>query len=321
MKDSASSIARLDAPFKGIVFLIAGVSVFSLQDVAIKWMSPDYPVHEIVFVRSLVAIAPILLIVRFEGGLSSLRTRRPLMHLFRSCAMLMAYTCFYMGLAALPLADPVALFFSVPLFVTALSVPLLGEKVELSQWLAVSIGFLGVLVMLRPGAGMLDLATVLPVAAAFCYAAVAVVTRRLGTTDSASSMAFYCMVFYVVASAVVGFVVGDGDFAGGRHASLEFLFRAWIFPSSSDLALMTFCGLIAAFGYYFLSQAYRVARASTVAPFEYIGLPFAVIWGYVFWKEIPNHHAITGAALVVGTGLYLVRREARRSPSGLRHSG
>jgi drug/metabolite transporter (DMT)-like permease len=226
--------------------------------------------------------------------------------------MLLAYTFFYLALAALPLANTVALFFSVPLFVTALSVPLLGEKVELSRWLAVFIGFLGVLIMLRPGAGMVDLATVLPVAAAFCYATGAVVTRQLGTTDSASSMAFYCTVFYIMASAVVGLAIGDGDFAVGGHASLQFLLRAWVFPSFPDLALMTLCGLIAGFGYYFLSQAYRVARASTVAPFEYIALPLAVIWGYAFWKNTPNVHTITGAALVVGTGLYLLHQEASR---------
>jgi drug/metabolite transporter (DMT)-like permease len=310
MKHLASQIERPDAPIKGIIFVIVGVSVFSLHDVAIKWMSPDYAVHEIIFVRSLVAIVPILFIIRFEGGLFSLRTRRPLMHLLRSCAMLMAFTCYNLALAALPLAETLALFFSAPLFVTALAVPLLGEKVELSRWLAVFIGFLGVMIILRPGAAMVDLTALLPVMAAFLYAIVVMVTRRLGVTDSGSSMAFYSTVLYLIAAAMVGLAVGKGTFAVSEHASVQFLLRAWVFPVWPDIALMMLCGLLAAFGFYFLSQAYRVAEASAVVPFEYIGLPLAVMWGYIFWDDLPDGYTIMGSALVVGAGLYVLHRQA-----------
>jgi drug/metabolite transporter (DMT)-like permease len=312
MKESAFVKARLDEPFKGVLFVIAGVSVFLLQDVAIKWMSPNYPMYEIVFVRSLVAIPPILLIARLEGGLSLLRTRRPWMHLLRSSVMLMAYTTYYLALAALPLADTVALFFSGPLFVTALSVPFLGETVRLDRWLAVLVGFLGVMIMLRPGAGMVDPAAFLPILAAFSYAIVAIVTRRLGTTEAGSSMAFYSTVVYLMAGGVLGAALGDRTWAGGGHASLQFLLRPWVLPSGPDLALMGLCGVVAAFGLYALSQAYRVARVSTVAPFEYTGLPMAVLWGYVFWKDLPDGYTITGAVLVVGAGLYVLRQEAVR---------
>ena len=141
MTEPRSTKDRLDAPFKGVLFVIAGVLVFMIQDVAIKWMSGSYPVYEIVFVRSLVALPPILLIVRLEGRLALLLTRPPWIHLLRSLAMLMSYTLYYTALATLPLADTVALFFSGPLFVTALSVPLLGETVRLARWLAGSPSF------------------------------------------------------------------------------------------------------------------------------------------------------------------------------------
>jgi S-adenosylmethionine uptake transporter len=312
MKEPTSSKDLLDAPFKGVLFLIAGVSVFSLQDVAIKWMSGNYPVYEIVFVRSLVAIPPILLIVRLEGGLSVLRTHRPWMHLLRSTTMLMSYTFYYLALAALPLADAVALFFSGPLFVTALSVPLLGEEVRLPRWLAVAVGFLGVMIMLRPGAGAVNPAALLSVLAALAYAMVAIVTRRLGPTEMGSSMAFYTTVLYLMAAAMLGVAFGDGAWAVSEHASLQFLFRRWVFPSGPDLALMVLCGLIAAFGFYALSQAYRLARASTAAPFEYTALPLAVLWGYVIWKDLPDEYTMTGAVLVVGAGLYVLHQEALR---------
>jgi len=312
MTESRSTKDRLDSPFKGILFVMAGVSVFMIQDVAIKWMSGSYPVYEIVFVRSLVALPPIVLIVRLEGRLALLLTRHPWMHLLRSFAMLMSYTFYYMALATLPLADTVALFFSGPLFVTALSVPLLGETVRLPRWLAVFVGFLGIVIMLRPGAGVFDPAAFLPVLAALSYAIVAIVTRRLGETDTGSSMAFYSNLLYLIVGGGVGAALGDRVWDVGGHASLQFLVRPWVFPSVFDLTLMALCGLVAAFGFYALSQAYRVARVSTVAPFEYTGLPLAVLWGYVFWGDLPDGYTIVGALLVVGAGLFVLRQETRR---------
>jgi len=279
MKNLASSEEVLDAPLKGIAFLIAGVSVFSLQDVIIKWMSGEYPVHEIVFIRSLIAIVLILFIVRFEGGLKSLWTRRPVVHLVRGCAFFMAYTCYYLSLASLPLAEAAALYFTAPLFLAALSVPLLGEEVGVQRWLAICIGFLGVLIILRPGASVVDPASILALLSALAYAIAGIVTRRLGGTDSSSSMAFYTTVLYLTVTAVIGLVLGDGALFSVGHASMEFLLRAWTLPSWSDLGLMAFLGLIAASAFYFLAQAYRVAQATTVAPFEYLGLLLAVIWG------------------------------------------
>jgi drug/metabolite transporter (DMT)-like permease len=310
MKNLASSGEVLDAPLKGIAFLIAGVAVYSLHDVVIKWMSGDYPVHEIVFIRSLVAIVVILLIVRFEGGLESLRTRRPVVHLVRGCAFFMAYTCYYLSLASLPLAEAAALYFTAPLFLVALSVPLLREKVGVQRWLAVCIGFLGVLIILRPGASVVDPASILALLSALAYAISGVVTRRLGGTDSSSSMAFYTTVFYLSVTAVIGMVLGDGAFFSVGHDSMEFLLREWTLPSWSDLGLMALLGLIAASGFYFLAQAYRVAQATSVAPFEYFGLLLAVIWGYAFWGDFPDTYAIAGMVLVVGSGLYVLRCEA-----------
>jgi drug/metabolite transporter (DMT)-like permease len=320
MKNLATSKEVLDAPLKGIAFLIAGVSVFSFQDVVIKWMSGEYPVHEIVFIRSLVAIVLILLIVRFEGGLESLWTRRPVVHLVRGCAFFMAYTCYYLSLASLPLAEAATLYFTAPLFLAALSVPLLGEKVGLQRWLAVCIGFLGVLIILRPGASVVDPASILALLSALAYAITGVVTRRLGGTDNSSSMAFYTTVLYLIVTAVIGIVLGDGILFNEGHASMEFLLRAWTLPSLSDLSLMVLLGLIAASGFYFLAQAYRVAQATTVAPFEYFGLLLAVIWGYTFWREFPDMYTIAGMLLVVGSGLYVLHCEAlRKSVTDHRH--
>jgi S-adenosylmethionine uptake transporter len=321
MRDLRRSAYLQNTAQTGILFVLVGVFLFSVQDLLVKAISGSYAVHQIVFVRSLVAIVLLLLIVRLEGGLALLQTRRPVLHLVRASAMFVAYTCFYLGLAALSLADTVALFFVAPLFVTALSVPLLGEKVGSRRWIAVSVGFLGVVVMMRPGASALEPASIFPVLAALFYALSAVLTRRLGGTESGSSMAFYATGFYMAASAVVGLTIGTGALSGGEpvagmHTSWEFLLRSWVLPPWSDLGLMALCGLIAGLGFYFLAQAYRMTNVSTVATFEYIAVPLSVVWGYLFWRELPGPHSILGMLLIVGSGLYVAKRESPRPHRG-----
>lgn len=312
MAHSAAAWEPVDTPVKGVLFVLAGISIFSLQDVFIKYLSEGYSVFQIVFVRSLVAVGLVLLIARFDGGLSALRTRRPLAHLLRACAMLLAYTLFYLAIAAVPLADAVALFFVAPLFITALSAVILGEAVGRRRWIAVSVGFAGVLVMLRPGDGLIEPAALFAVLAALFYALSQIATRRLGRTERGPALAFYPTVIYIAATALLGLGLGDGALEGQGGASLAFMLRGWPLPGWRDLALMAGCGLIAAFGFYFLSQAYRVAQPTTVAPFEYVALLLAVLWGYLFWHEVPDGLTLLGIALVVGSGLYVLRRETVR---------
>ena len=300
----------LDAPRKAIAFVFGGVLLFSLQDVAIKWISGGYPVHEIVLIRSLAAIWPILLLVQIEGGLRLLRTRRPLFHLVRAGVMLTAYTCFYLSVAAMPLADAVAIAFVAPLFVTALSALLLREQVGLRRWLAVAVGFVGVLIMMQPGSAVFEPAALLAVAGALAYALGAVATRSLGATERGSALAFYPTAFYLGAGALAGLALGDGRLARSQHASLQFLLRAWILPSWTDLGIMILCGLFAAFGMYAVSQAYRITRATAVAPFEYIAVPLSVLWGFLFWRDLPTARTVLGIGLIVGSGLYVLWRES-----------
>jgi S-adenosylmethionine uptake transporter len=289
--------------------VIAGVSLFSVQDVIIKGISGSYPVHEIVFVRGLFAAPALLLIARCERQLARLRSQRPGLHLLRASFFFLTYTCYYLALATLPLADVVTLFFVAPLFVTALSLPLLGERVGGREWLAVAVGFVGVIVAMRPGAGLTDPAAILPVLSALFYAIVCVITRRLGKTDSGSSIAFYSTTFMMAAGGVMGLLVGRGQLATGEHASVQFLLRPWMLPSWADLGLMALCGLIASVGYYCLAQAYRVAAAKIVAPFEYVAVPLSVLWGYLFWGDVPGAHVLLGMVIILGSGIYVLRRQ------------
>lgn len=312
MQDSAATAAALDVPRRGIAFVLLAISVFSVQDVAIKWMSGGYSVFEIVFARSLVALGLILVIARFDGGLAALGTGRIGLHLLRGAAGLAAYTTFYLALAALPMADAVALFFVSPLLITALSVPLLGEPVGLRRWLAIGVGFLGVLIMLRPGGGVIEPAAGLAILAALFYAVLVMITRRLGTTDGGAAMAFYTTLVYLAATALWGLLFGAGIGRGTGHPSIDFLIRAWAWPGHVDLGLMVLCGVVFAIGFYSLSQAYRLARATVVVPFEYFALVWAVGWGYVFFDELPDGPVFLGMFLVVASGIYVIHREGLR---------
>ena len=315
MSEAALTLDREASPLRGIAYLVFGLILFSVQDLIVKLLSGGYPAHEIVFIRSVVAMLPILVIVHIEGGFARLRTARAPILILRGLCGFVCFTLYYLAIAALPLADAVTLYYACPLFVTALSGPVLGESVGLRRWAAVLVGFAGVVVMVGPTGGGFDPAMLLAVAAACVYAGMIMMTRRYAKSASGSTMSFYAMLTFVCASGLSGLLIGDGRFSAGSegtHASLAFLLRAWIWPDGFDLLLLAACGLIAGVGFYCLSQAYRIGPASVVSPFEYSSLPWAVLWGFLFWSDLPGPATVVGVALVVGSGLYIIHREGVR---------
>jgi drug/metabolite transporter (DMT)-like permease len=298
-----------DAPLKGVFYLICGVTIFSTQDVLVKYLSGQYSVFEILFFRSIFSILPALAIVHFDSGLASLKTSRLGAHVLRSFMFLLAYTFYYLGIAALPLADAVALFFTSPIFVTLFSIILLHERVTSNRWAALLAGFTGVMIILRPGTGMVAPASFLSISAAISYATAAPLTRQMADTESGSVMAFYAVLFFTLSALVMGLMIGDGRFDTGSHASANFFCRAWVFPPRFDLVLMAVMGLISSCARYCMSQAYRLAKSSTVTPFEYIGMIPTMLWGYVFWHEIPSATTLIGMSFLVLSGIYIIRLE------------
>lgn len=306
------TITQSRTEFQGIVCIIGGMTALSLQDMVVKWVSGSYPLHEIMLARATVAMLLTLGMVQLEGGNGLLKTRRPVLHLVRGLLLVLANICYFSALAAMPLAEATAIFFIAPLLITALSVPILGEQVGPRRWLAVLVGLAGVIVMLRPADGAIEVAALLPLVAALSYALMQMITRRLGRTDKASVMAFYVQLSFIVASGLIGLSVGDGRFAGSGDPSLEFLFRAWTLPSGTDALLIALCGFLIATAAYLLSQAYRIANPAVLAPFEYTALPFAVMWGILVWGDWPDATAILGIVLIAGSGLYVFYREIVR---------
>ncbi|MEX0302395.1 MAG: DMT family transporter [Leisingera sp.] len=289
----------------------AGVA-FSVIDMIFKFLSGDYPLYEVVLFRSVVAMIVMLaVIVPLEGGYNRLRTHQPKLHLLRCCAVLFANLCFFTGLAILPLAEAVAIAFATPLIVTTLSALFLGERPGPSRWGAVCTGFLGVLIIMRPGPGTFQAAALLPFFGACGYATLHVLTRRAGSSESGATLAFYPMLGFLIISALAGFLFGDGRYEGSG-AALDFILRAWIWPAPQDWPYLIGVGLAGSIGGYLVSQAYRLNEAALAAPFEYIAMPMSVVWGVLIFNEWPDLAVWTGSSLIIASGLVSVWRETRR---------
>jgi drug/metabolite transporter (DMT)-like permease len=300
---------KVSSNIQGVGFLILAMLIFSLQNIAVKWIGGDYSVLEIVTFRSLIALPCTLLLYRYEGKRGLPTTQRHTLEYVRGAFLFLSYTAHMMGLAALPLADVEALRFSAPLMITMLSVVMLGEKVGPRRWLALIVGFMGVLFIVKPGAATFNMGSIFILMSVLFYALNVMLTRKLQTTDSSATMAYHSSLVYLVAAFILSplaLVVGE---IPGAHPSIAFLFRPWVMPTLLDSIIMLGLGLVWAGGMYCMARAYSLALASVAAPFEYASLPINVMWGFIIWHEIPTWMTLAGALLTLSSGMYILVRE------------
>ncbi len=292
----------------GIASLVVGILVFSTQDAIIKALSGDYAVTQAIVTRCVVALPILLWLVHLEGGLRLIASRRLPVLSLRGLILLVAYTTYYIAFPALPLAVVVALFFTAPLFITVFAAVFLGEQVGWRAITAVVIGFAGVLVMTAPGFEVFEPAILLPLASACTYAIAQVLARKLGVSERASVMTFYQNGVYLLGAALIAALFHGFGVTSAAHPSLDFLVRPWVVPNLTDFGLMAACGVIAAFASTLLTHAYRMAEANLITVFEYTGLIWAPLWGFLFFAETPGPRVIGGAALIIGAGLLVALR-------------
>lgn len=274
--------------------MVGGGALITLNDGAVKWLSADYPIGEIMTLRGLFIFLPIALIAWRMGGLRALEIRNLGAQGARA-GLAMLSTVFYLtALAVMPIADIIAISFAGPLFLTMLATPLLGERVGWRRWTAVVVGFIGVVVMVRPGSGALQAVALLPVGSALMGALRDIITRRI-TSDMASaesSVAILCFTSLVV-----------------TLAGLLTLPFGWRTPSLVDLGLLALSGFLIGAAHYLLIEAFRFAEAGLIAPFKYINIVWAALIGFLVWGDIPDRWIVFGASLVIGSGLYIFHRE------------
>ena len=276
----------------GIGFMLLAVTLYGFMDALIKYQAARYPVVEVMFFRSLFALVPLAWLVR-RGGLSSLRTRQPRLQAVRAIIGFISLICFIEAFALMPLADVVAIGFAAPLFITALSVPLLGEQVGWRRWSAVLVGFLGVLIMVRPGSGLLGIGAVVALLGTLTYALSIITIRRLSATDGNAPTVASFTVFAVVATGAV----------------LPFF---WVTPATGDWVMLVAIGLLGGAAQIAFTHAFSLAPPVIVAPFDYANMLLATMLGYLIWGDVPTATILAGAVLVIASGLYIVYREAMR---------
>ena len=282
--------ANVDRPALGIALMLAGIAGFAVMDAIIKWLTADYPITQVVALRSWFGLPLLCLFALYDGGLKALRTRRPMVHIGRYLLVLALSFSFFWALSQMKLVDAIAITFAAPIFITALSVPLLKEPVGLHRWVAISIGFCGVLIMLRPGMGVFQWAALVVLGSVVVYALLMITTRAYKSTESTAAL----MLYPQLGMSLTGIIIAP-------------LF--WVTPSLGDLGLFALAGLFGSVGVMCLTHAFRLGPAAVISPFEYSALIWATLLGFLLWGELPDALTLGGAGIVISSGLYIIYRE------------
>ena len=279
-----------DSTGTAIAYLLVGVVGGLGLDLCAKALLADYSLQQFIFLRSLIGLLIFISMMHRFGGIDNLKTDKWRWHLLRTLLASGAMFGFFFGLARMPLVNALTLGFTAPLMVTGLSVPFLGERVGWRRWTAVVFGFVGVLMILRPGAGMMTPAAFAVIGAAFCYACLAITARMLSTTETSYSLSVYVTTGPLLFSAVL--LPGD-----------------WSVPSTPAWMLFVLAGACSAIAWVGIIGGYRRASPAMLAPFEYTALIGGAIAGYYIWNEVPDRWVVSGATVIIGSGLFVVYRE------------
>ncbi|HYM30093.1 MAG TPA: DMT family transporter [Candidatus Cybelea sp.] len=282
------------ARLRGIALILTAVMIFACLDTTAKYLGRLYPVPGLVWARYMVHMLLMAAVLGPHMRWRLIRSAHPLAQVGRSLLLLASTYFFFNALRFMPLAQAAAIGFVSPLAVTALSVPLLGEKVGIRRWSAVIVGFLGVLVILRPGGGMLTMAALLPLGSALTYSFYQIITRKLSATEDPLATLFY--------TALVG--------AAGTTLALPLGFAM---PQGWHIVLVAAMGVFGGLGHFLLIKAFRDAPASLLAPFSYSQLLYSTVFGYLVFGDFPDAWALVGMAIIVASGIYVGYRESIRA--------
>ena len=273
----------------GFFYMFISVCAFSLMDVIVKW-SDDYPVGQVLFFRGFCGIIPILFLIPKDRYFDFYKTTRPVLHFKRCLAGLIALVSIFVALRNLPLATVVSISFAAPIFITIFSIFLLDEKVGLYRWMAVLVGFLGIIFITEPGFSALNVYYIYPIIFCLGLSYVAIAIRKLSSTEPAWLISFFFS-FSIMLLSFLSF------------------YQGWILPSLLDLFLLSMVGILGGLANLWLSQSYKYSEVSLVSPLKYLALVFAIIFGYFIWNEVPTSKTLLGALLVIVSSIIIFRRE------------
>ena len=273
----------------GFFYMFISICAFSLMDVIVKW-SDNYPVGQVLFFRGFCGIIPILFLIPKERFFDFYKTERLALHVKRCLAGLIAIVSIFVALRNLPLATVVSISFASPIFTTIFSIFLLNEKVGFYRWLAVFVGFIGIIIISEPGFSSLNIYYIYPIIFCLGLSYVAIAIRKLSSTEPVWLISFFFSFSILI-------------------FSFFSLYQKWIMPSFVDLILLSSIGILGGIANLWLSQSYKFSEVSLVSPLKYLALVFAIVFGYLVWDEIPTVKTLMGALLVILSSFIIFRRE------------
>ena len=294
---------------KGILFILTGMALFSVQDSLIKYIFEDTALYELYFGRTLTALILLALYLKTTSQKLVMKTYYPLLTTVRVICFFFGFSFFYISLTYMSLAMANALFFSSPFFISILAILFLGEKVGIRRWLAIIVGFLGVYIVLNPNFENFDYTKLAPVACALFYAISMTITKITSDKDSVYSQMFHLYIGAIGISIIFFIFTGKGQFNTFSDPTLQFILREWFTNPTYSWPFIIIMGLVASLSFYFVFSAYSIASPSVVSLFEYSLIIWAIIIGYLLFNDIPTVRTFIGVALIIGAGVYIYIRE------------
>ena len=297
----------------GVFLIIIGMTIFSIHDSFIKVLSTDISLIQIQFVRSSIAVLTILIYLKLTKQPFVFRTGYPFLTLVRGLLSFFGYSAFYLAQSKMPIANISVLFLTSPFFITIISIYFFDSRVGWRRWLAMVIGFCGVIFICSPEGGQLNLYYVIPVLVAVAYALSVILAKKTADKDTLYQTIVFQHLIAGSIAAVLGLTFGDGRFDNEKYSEIEFVVRAWSLGDPSIMLSLIGLSVVGVGGFGFLLQAYRIADPAVVSPYEYTFLIWMVLWGYLIWGDIPSVIEATGMLLIVGAGVYMFYREQIRN--------
>ena len=273
----------------GFLYMFLSVCAFSFMDLIVKW-SDNYPIGEVIFFRGFFGLIPIFLLIPRERLRNFYQTKRHKLHFQRCLSGLIALIAIFTALRKLPLATVVSISFAAPIFITIMSIFFLNEKVGMYRWLAVLVGFIGIVIITEPGLNSFNIYYLYPIIFCIGLSYVAIVIRQLSLTEPIWLIGFYFS-FTIMMTSFLTLPYG------------------WIMPSLKDFILLSLVGILGGAANLLLTQSYKFSEVSLVSPLKYLSLLFAIFFGYLIWNEIPSYKTLVGASLVILSSIIIFRRE------------
>ena len=300
---------------KGIILILFGMLIFSVQDSIMKYIYSFVSLYEVYLIRTLVSFIIIILLLKITRKPIVFKTQYPILTFCRVVLFFFGFSSFYISLTVLPLITATALFFVTPFLITIFAKFFLKEQIGPRRWSAVIIGFIGVYVILNPNFDNFDYMSLTPILCAFCYSLSMIIIKITSEKDSVYTQTFTFYIGAIIISVIFYFALGDGQYNTIDHPASQFIFREWFTNLENSMLLMIVTGFTASVAFLLLFSAYRIASPAVISPFEYSILVWSSLSGWFFFNEIPDLKTIIGIILIVCGGIYIFIREKAQDQS------